>query len=235
MEQNQKVYYLKEQVKAIRQELGEPTVESDADKYLKKLDKLKASKKVKKVVREEIARLQSMPTNSSEGTVVRGYIETLLSLPWKKQSKDNDDFGKAKEILEADHYGLKDVKERVIEYLAVRALNQSENTGSILCLVGPPGTGKTSIAKSVARALDKKYIRICLGGVRDEAEIRGHRRTYIGAMPGRIAAALKEAKVNNPLILFDEIDKLASDHKGDPASALLEVLDGEQNKAFTAH
>lgn len=235
VDQNQKEYYLKEQVKAIRQELGEPTVESDADKYLKKLDKLKASKKVKKVVREEIARLQSMPTNSSEGTVVRGYIETLLSLPWKKQSKDNDDFGKAKEILEADHYGLKDVKERVIEYLAVRALNQSENTGSILCLVGPPGTGKTSIAKSIARALDKKYIRICLGGVRDEAEIRGHRRTYIGAMPGRIAAALKEAKVNNPLILFDEIDKLASDHKGDPASALLEVLDGEQNKAFTDH
>lgn len=234
VEDNQKDYYLREQIKAIHKELGEDDAESEADKFERKLEKLKAPAKVKKKIKEEIGRYKRISSNNSESAVIRGYLETLLAMPWKKASQDNTDVEHAKEILDADHYGLEKVKERILEYLAVKKLNK-EGTGTILCLVGPPGTGKTSIAKSVAKALGRKYVRICLGGVRDEAELRGHRRTYVGAMPGRVIAAVKNAKVKNPLILFDEIDKMVSDGRGDPAAALLEILDLEQNKHFSDH
>ncbi len=234
VEDNQKEYYLREQIKAIHKELGEDDAESEADKFERKLSKLKAPGKVKKKIKEEISRYKRISSNNSESAVIRGYLETLLAMPWKKTSKDNTDVAHAKEVLDADHYGLEKVKERILEYLAVKKLNKN-GTGTIICLVGPPGTGKTSIAKSVAKALGRKYVRICLGGVRDEAELRGHRRTYVGAMPGRVINAVKNAKVKNPLILFDEIDKMVSDGRGDPAAAMLEILDPEQNKHFSDH
>ena len=234
IDKNQKEYILREQLKLIREELGEDNSQTEIEEFKKKAEKLQASKEVKERIREEIKRLQSVANNPSEGAVVRGYLEVLLGLPWDKMSRDNKDLSKARGILEADHYGLEKVKERILEYLAVRTLTKKGDS-PILCLVGPPGTGKTSIARSVAKALNKKYIRICLGGVRDEAEIRGHRRTYVGAMPGRIAQSLRQAGVKNPLMLLDEIDKVSSDYKGDTASALLEVLDAEQNNKFTDH
>lgn len=234
VEDNQKEYYLREQIKAIHKELGEDDAESEADKFERKLSKLKAPDKVKKKIKEEINRYKRISSNNSESAVIRGYLETLLAMPWKKMSRDNTDVAHAKEVLDADHYGLEKVKERILEYLAVKQLNKN-GTGTIICLVGPPGTGKTSIAKSVAKALGRKYVRICLGGVRDEAELRGHRRTYVGAMPGRVINAFKNAKVKNPLILFDEIDKMVSDGRGDPAAAMLEILDPEQNKHFSDH
>lgn len=234
VEENQKEYYLREQIKAIHKELGEDDAESEADKFERKLAKLKATDKVKKKIKEEISRYKRISSNNSESAVIRGYLETLLAMPWKKMSRDNTDVAHAKEVLDADHYGLEKVKERILEYLAVKKLNKN-GTGTIICLVGPPGTGKTSIAKSVAKALGRKYVRICLGGVRDEAELRGHRRTYVGAMPGRVINAVKNAKVKNPLILFDEIDKMVSDGRGDPAAAMLEILDPEQNKHFSDH
>ena len=233
IDQNQKEYILREQMKVIRQELGEDAV-SDADEYQKKLDALKADKEVKEKLHKEIERFRNMPAGSQEANVLRTYVETLLDLPWKKMSKDNDDIKHAEKILNEDHYGLEQVKERILEYLAVRALTK-KGTSPIICLVGPPGTGKTSIARSVARALNKKYVRISLGGVRDEAEIRGHRKTYVGAMPGRIVEGMRQASVCNPLMLLDEIDKVSSDYKGDTSSALLEVLDGEQNVKFRDH
>lgn len=231
---NQKEYILREQMKVIRQELGEDSSMSDADEYQKKLGLLKADKETKDKLRKEIERFRGMPAGSQEANVLRTYIETLLELPWKKTSKDNDDLKHAQQILNADHYGLDKVKERILEYLAVRTLTK-KGTSPIICLVGPPGTGKTSIARSVARALNKKYVRISLGGVRDEAEIRGHRKTYVGAMPGRIVEGLRQAGVSNPLMLLDEIDKVSSDYKGDTSSALLEVLDSEQNVKFRDH
>lgn len=234
VDKNQKDYYLREQIKAIHKELGEEDALSDSDKYREQLNKLKAPKKVKKKISQEIDRFKKMSSSSSESTVIRGYIETLLAFPWKKTSKEELDVNLASQILNEDHYGLEKIKERVLECLSVKALN-SDGNSPIICLVGPPGTGKTSIAKSIARALNRKYIRICLGGVRDEAEIRGHRRTYVGAMPGRIVKGLMNAKVKNPVMLLDEIDKMSNDHKGDPASALLEVLDPEQNSAFSDH
>ena len=234
VEDNQKEYYLREQIKAIHKELGEDDAESEADKFERNLAKLKATDKVKKKIKEMISRYKRISSNNSESAVIRGYLETLLAMPWKKMSRDNTDVAHAKEILDADHYGLEKVKERILEYLAVKKLNKN-GTGTIICLVGPPGTGKTSIAKSVAKALGRKYVRICLGGVRDEAELRGHRRTYVGAMPGRVINAVKNAKVKNPLILFDEIDKMVSDGRGDPAAAMLEILDPEQNKHFSDH
>ena len=234
IDQNQKEYILREQMKVIRQELGEDSSMSDADEYQKKLGLLKADKETKDKLRKEIERFRGMPAGSQEANVLRTYIETLLELPWKKTSKDNDDLKHAQQILNADHYGLDKVKERILEYLAVRTLTK-KGTSPIICLVGPPGTGKTSIARSVARALNKKYVRISLGGVRDEAEIRGHRKTYVGAMPGRIVEGLRQAGVSNPLMLLDEIDKVSSDYKGDTSSALLEVLDSEQNVKFRDH
>lgn len=234
VDENQKKYVLREQMQAIREELGEDNQDNEIQEYREKTEKLKAGKEVKEKIFKEIDRLESISLNNSESTVVRGYIETLLELPWNKSSRDNKNIKEAKTILENDHYGLEDVKKRVLEYLAVRTL-ANKGDAPILCLVGPPGTGKTSIAKSISRALNKKYIRICLGGVRDEAEIRGHRKTYVGAMPGRIANAMRQAKVNNPLILLDEIDKVSSDYKGDTQSALLEVLDNEQNCQFQDH
>ena len=234
VEKNQKEYLLREQLQFIREELGEDNSFSDAEQFEKELGKMKAEKEVKEKIQKEIARYRRLSQNSSESAVERGYIETLLELPWNKRTKDNMDISKAEEVLERDHYGLKQVKERVLEALAVRCLTQQGQT-PILCLVGPPGTGKTSIAKSVAEAMNKKYVRISLGGVRDEAEIRGHRRTYVGAMPGRIIAGLKQAGVKNPLMLLDEIDKVSSDYKGDTSSALLEVLDAEQNNKFRDH
>ena len=233
VDKNQRDYILREQLKIIRQELGEDPV-SDADEYERKLSALKMDKEVREKLRKEIERFRGMPGSSQEGNVLRTYIETLLELPWNKQSRDNNDLKHAEEILNADHYGLEKVKERVLEYLAVRTLTK-KGSGPILCLVGPPGTGKTSIARSVARALNKKYVRISLGGVRDEAEIRGHRKTYVGAMPGRLVEGLRQAGVSNPLMLLDEIDKVSSDYKGDTSSALLEVLDGEQNVRFRDH
>lgn len=234
IDRNQKEYILREQLEYIREELGEKDSYSDVKHFEEALEKLKADASVKEKIRKEIARFKTVMGASSESAVERGYIETLLELPWNKASKDNNDISRAEEILARDHYGLEKVKERIIEYLAVRCLT-SKGEAPILCLVGPPGTGKTSIAKSIAEALNKKYVRICLGGVRDEAEIRGHRRTYIGAMPGRIANGLKQAGVCNPLMLLDEIDKVSSDYKGDTSSALLEVLDPEQNCHFRDH
>ncbi|MDU7027606.1 endopeptidase La [Robinsoniella peoriensis] len=234
VDKNQKEYLLREQLKVIRQELGEDNLLGDADHFKEELNKLKASGKVKEKIAKEIERFKSVGSNSSESAVIRGYLETLLEMPWDKASKDNKDLKNAQKILDQDHYGLERVKERVLEFLAVRILTK-KGESPILCLVGPPGTGKTSIAKSVARALDKKYVRICLGGVRDEAEIRGHRRTYVGAMPGRIASGMKTAGVKNPLMLLDEVDKVSSDYKGDTSSALLEVLDSEQNNKFRDH
>ena len=233
IDQNQKEYILREQMKVIREELGEDSL-SDADEYEKQLQNLKADKEVKEKLQKEIERFKGMPGGSQEANVLRTYIETLLELPWNKMSRDNNNLKHAEEILEEDHYGLEKVKERVLEYLAVRILTK-KGTSPIICLVGPPGTGKTSIARSVARALGKKYVRISLGGVRDEAEIRGHRKTYVGAMPGRMVDGLRHAGVANPLMLLDEIDKVSSDYKGDTSSALLEVLDGEQNVKFRDH
>ena len=234
VDKNQKEYILREQMKIIREELGEDNTESDADHFLAELKQLKAGKEVKDKIRKEISRFKNISSSSSESAVSRGYIETLLELPWDKASKDNKDIKNAERILNEDHYGLEKVKERMLEFLAVRNLTK-KGQSPIICLVGPPGTGKTSIARSVARALDKKYVRISLGGVRDEAEIRGHRKTYVGAMPGRIINGLRSAGVKNPLLLLDEIDKMSSDYKGDTASALLEVLDAEQNSKFRDH
>ena len=216
IDQNQKEYILREQLKVIREELGEDTTDSDIEKFEAQLKELQASDEVRDKIKKEIGRLKLLGNNPSEGPVVRGYVETLLSLPWEKLSKDNTNIKRAEEILERDHYGLDKVKERILEFLSVRKLTKKGDS-PILCLVGPPGTGKTSIARSVATALHKEYIRICLGGVSDEAEIRGHRRTYVGAMPGRIVAGLQKCGVRNPLMLLDEIDKMGSNYKGDPA------------------
>ena len=234
VEKNQREYILREQLKVIREELGEDNTQSDAEQYEESLKKLKAPKEVKERIQKEIDRFKNISSSSSESAVTRGYIETLLELPWNKASKDNKDLKNAERILDEDHYGLEKVKERMLEFLAVRNLT-SKGDSPIICLVGPPGPGQTSIARSVAKALDKKYVRICLGGVRDEAEIRGHRKTYVGAMPGRLVNGLRSAGVKNPLILLDEIDKISSDYKGDTASALLEVLDSEQNNKFRDH
>lgn len=233
VEKNQKEYYLREQLHYIKEELGEEGA-SDAEQFESSVDALQAKEEVKQKIRKEIARFKKLSPSSSESAVERGYIETLLELPWDKCSEDNESMKHAREVLDRDHYGLEKVKERILEFLAVRCLTKKGDS-PILCLVGPPGTGKTSIARSVAEALNKKYVRICLGGVRDEAEIRGHRKTYVGAMPGRIAAALRQAGVNNPLMLLDEIDKVSNDYKGDTFSALLEVLDSEQNVRFRDH
>ncbi len=234
IEKNQKEYILREQLNYIRQELGDDKSFSDADQFEKDLKKLKAGKEIKERIAKEISRFKSLNVSSSESSVERAYIETLLELPWDKASKDDTDLKHAERILDEQHYGLKQVKERVLEFLAVRSFTK-KGASPILCLVGPPGTGKTSIARSVAEALGKKYVRICLGGVRDEAEIRGHRKTYVGAMPGRIVNGLKQAGVKNPLMLLDEIDKVSSDYKGDTSAALLEVLDSEQNVHFRDH
>lgn len=234
VDKNQREYVLREQIKIIQEELGEDGLLSDVKHYQEAAQALCASAEVKEKIRKEAERLKSIGNNSAENSVLRTYIETLLELPWDKTSEDNRDLKNAERILNEDHYGLEKVKERILEFLAVRCLNHKGDS-PILCLVGPPGTGKTSIARSVARALDKKYVRISLGGVRDEAEIRGHRRTYIGAMPGRLAAGMRQAGVKNPLMLLDEIDKVSSDYKGDTSSALLEVLDSEQNCKFRDH
>jgi len=234
IDKNQKDYILREQMSLIREELGEENTQSDADGYLETLEKLEASEEVKARIKKEILRFKSINSNSSESAVSRGYIETLLELPWEVTSVDNTDLDHAEEVLNSDHYGLEKVKERMLEFLAVRNLT-SKGESPIICLVGPPGTGKTSIARSVAKALNKEYVRICLGGVRDEAEIRGHRRTYVGAMPGRIVSGLRSTGVKNPLMLLDEIDKVSSDYKGDTSAALLEVLDSEQNCKFRDH
>lgn len=234
VEKNQREYVLKEQMKYIREELGEDSSLSDADVFREKLEKLNAGQEVKSKIKKEIKRFENLSQSSSESAVERTYLETVLDLPWDKMSEDNTDLEKAEKILRADHYGLDKVKERILEYLAVRQL-RGDAGSPIICLVGPPGTGKTSIARSMARAMGRKYVRICLGGVRDEAEIRGHRKTYVGAMPGRIVTAVRQAGVKNPLILLDEIDKMSRDHKGDTASAMLEVLDSEQNEHFQDH
>ena len=234
VDKNQKDYVLREQLKVIRDELGDGSTGDDVPELYAKLEQLEAEEDVKKKIKKEIDRYKSVLGSQSESAVARGYVETLLALPWNHATKDNLDIERAEKILNRDHYGLEKVKERILEFLAVRALNE-KGQAPIICLVGPPGTGKTSIARSVARALKKEYVRICLGGVRDEAEIRGHRRTYVGAIPGRLIQALKSAKVKNPLMLLDEIDKVSSDFKGDVASALLEVLDPEQNKHFADH
>ena len=234
VDKNQRDYILREQLKLIREELGEENTADTAEEYRQKVEALDAPQEVKDKLNKEIERFRSMNNSAAESSVLSTYIETLLGLPWNKKSEDFTDLKEAWKILEEGHYGLKDVKERIMEFLAVRKLTNGGKS-PILCLVGPPGTGKTSIAKSVAEALHKKYVRICLGGVRDEAEIRGHRKTYVGAMPGRITAALSQAGVSNPLMLLDEIDKTSSDYKGDTSAALLEVLDPEQNSRFNDH
>lgn len=234
VEKNQREYVLREQLKVIHEELDGEDTQSETDEYYAAADRLEASSEVKERIRKEIKRYKTLSGSSSEASVTRGYIETLLELPWDKMSQDNNNVAKAKAILNEDHYGLEKVKERILEFLAIRAYSDKCDS-PVICLTGPPGTGKTSIAKSIARALDRQYVRICLGGVRDEAEIRGHRKTYVGAMPGRIIEALRAAKVKNPLILLDEIDKMSNDYRSDTASAMLEVLDGEQNKSFRDH
>lgn len=234
IDKNQRDYILREQLYYIKEALGENNTDSDVEQFEAAVEKLKAKKEVKERIRKEIGRYKNVTGSNSEAAVERAYIETLLELPWDKASRDSNDLARAEKILNEDHYGLTKVKERILEYLAVRALT-GKGRSPIICLVGPPGTGKTSIARSVAASLNKKYVRICLGGVRDEAEIRGHRKTYVGAMPGRITNAVRQAGVKNPLLLLDEIDKVSSDYKGDPSSALLEVLDGEQNEAFRDH
>ena len=234
VDKNQREYILREQLKLIREELGEDNTADEAEEFRRKAKELTASQEVKDRIFKEIGRFKITSTNAAESSILRGYIETLLSLPWDKCSEDSEDLKAAWKILEEGHYGLKDVKERIMEFLSVRKLTH-KGKSPILCLVGPPGTGKTSIAKSIADALNNQYVRICLGGVRDEAEIRGHRRTYVGAMPGRIANGLKMAGVKNPLMLLDEVDKVSSDYKGDTSSALLEVLDPEQNVRFRDH
>lgn len=233
VERNQREYVLREQQKLIQEELGEKDI-SDIQEYYKALEEIHAPQEVEEKLKKEIRRLEAIPITSSESTVSRNYIETLLEFPWSTSTEESRDLEKAEAILNADHYGLEKVKERVLDFLAVRNM-VSVGDSPIICLVGPPGTGKTSIARSIASAVNKKYVRISLGGVRDEAEIRGHRKTYVGAMPGRIATAIKKSGVNNPLLLLDEVDKLSSDYKGDPASALLEVLDAEQNCRFVDH
>ena len=234
IDKNQREYILREQLKLIREELGEDNTADDAEEFKKKLQELQAGDEVKEKISKEIERFKNTNSNVSENAVLRGYIETMLALPWEKKSTDSDDLKEAWKVLQEGHYGLKDVKERVMEFLSVRKLTH-KGKSPILCLVGPPGTGKTSIARSIAEAMHKKYVRICMGGVRDEAEIRGHRKTYVGAMPGRITAALQQAGVSNPLMLLDEIDKTSSDYKGDTSAALLEVLDPEQNSRFMDH
>ena len=234
VDKHQREYILREQLKLIREELGENSTVSDAEEFEAELKKLKAPKEVKEKLKKEISRFKSSLNSPSENAVIRTYIETLLEMPWDKASKDNEDIAYAKQVLDEDHYGLEQVKERILEFLAVRTLTKKGDS-PILCLVGPPGTGKTSIAKSLARAMKKKYVRISLGGVRDEAEIRGHRKTYVGAMPGRIANGIRAAGVKNPVMLLDEIDKVSTDYKGDTFSALLEVLDSEQNSRFRDH
>ena len=234
IDKNQREYILREQLKLIREELGEDNTADDAEEFKKKLKELQAGDEVKEKIGKEIERFKNTNSNVSENAVLRGYIETMLALPWEKKSTDSDDLKEAWKVLQEGHYGLKDVKERVMEFLSVRKLTH-KGKSPILCLVGPPGTGKTSISLSIAEAMHKKYVRICLGGVRDEAEIRGHRKTYVGAMPGRITAALQQAGVSNPLMLLDEIDKTSSDYKGDTSAALLEVLDPEQNSRFMDH
>ncbi|HBF4488503.1 TPA: endopeptidase La [Clostridioides difficile] len=235
MNKVQKEYYLREQLKAIQKELGEEEdINSEADEYREKLKKIKAPKTTKEKIEKEIDKFSKISSMSPDVSVSRNYLDTIFSLPWNKETKDKLDITKAKDILDEDHYGLEKVKERILEYLAIRTLAKSLK-GPIICLVGPPGTGKTSIVKSIARALNRKFVRISLGGVRDEAEIRGHRRTYVGSIPGRIINGVKEAQTKNPVFLFDEIDKMAADYKGDPASAMLEVLDPEQNKGFVDH
>ena len=234
IDKNQREYILREHLKLLREELGEDNTADDAEEFKKKLQELQAGDEVKEKISKEIERFKNTNSNVSENAVLRGYIETMLALPWEKKSTDSDDLKEAWKVLQEGHYGLKDVKERVMEFLSVRKLTH-KGKSPILCLVGPPGTGKTSIARSIAEAMHKKYVRICLGGVRDEAEIRGHRKTYVGAMPGRITAALQQAGVSNPLMLLDEIDKTSSDYKGDTSAALLEVLDPEQNSRFMDH
>lgn len=235
MNKVQKEYYLREQLKAIQKELGEEEdINSEADEYREKLKKIKAPKTTKEKIEKEIDKFSKISSMSPDVSVSRNYLDTIFSLPWNKETKNKLDITKAKDILDEDHYGLEKVKERILEYLAIRTLAKSLK-GPIICLVGPPGTGKTSIVKSIARALNRKFVRISLGGVRDEAEIRGHRRTYVGSIPGRIINGVKEAQTKNPVFLFDEIDKMAADYKGDPASAMLEVLDPEQNKDFVDH
>ena len=234
VDKHQREYILREQLKLIREELGEDSTVSDAEEFENELKELEAPKEVKEKLKKEISRFKSSINSPSENAVIRTYIETLLEMPWDKASEDNEDIAYAKQVLEEDHYGLEQVKERILEFLAVRTLTK-KGSSPILCLVGPPGTGKTSIAKSLARAMKKKYVRISLGGVRDEAEIRGHRKTYVGAMPGRIANGIRTAGVKNPVMLLDEIDKVSTDYKGDTFSALLEVLDSEQNSRFRDH
>ncbi len=234
IDKNQREYVLREQIRVIQEELGEDTLLTDVRQYQEAADRLCASDEVKQKIKKEAERLKSLGNNNAESAVLRGYIETLLELPWDKTSEDSQDLKRAARILDEDHYGPEKVKERVLEFLAVRCLTQKGDS-PILCLVGPPGTGKTSVARSIARALEKQYVRISLGGVRDEAEIRGHRRTYVGAMPGRIAGGMRQAGVKNPLMLIDEVDKISSDYKGDTASALLEVFDSEQNCRFRDH
>ena len=234
VDKNQKEYMLREEMKVIREELGETSVEDEAQEFLDQLRKLKASKEVKDKIKKEIGRFQAIGMSTPESSVLRTYIETMLDVPWERRSRDSQDLDRAEEILNEDHYGLEKVKERILEYLAARAMSGKKDA-AILCLVGPPGTGKTSIARSIAKATDKEYIRLSLGGVRDESEIRGHRKTYVGAMPGRIVEALRRVKVRNPLMLLDEVDKVGKDQRGDTASALLEVLDTEQNEHFQDH